>query len=66
MGVLYRKSNFISYKPPMSSEQLAAIKAQIKIEETAYPIELKSTQKFENLKAIRLRINAVLFIDNLS
>jgi len=44
----------------MNDEELMALKAQIKREETAYIIELKSTQKFEKLKAIRLKINALI------
>ena len=44
----------------MKDEELKALKAQIKIEQTSYLTELKSTQKFEKLKAIRLKINVLI------
>ena len=41
----------------MTDKNIAALKAEIIDKERLYLTELKTTQKFENLKAIRLKIN---------
>jgi hypothetical protein len=43
----------------MLHNQLIQLKARIEHEERLYRTELKTTQRFENLKAIRLRISTL-------
>ena len=44
----------------MNTNKLAAIYAEVQRQKKLYLAELKTTQKFEKLKAIRLKINKLM------